>query len=58
MRVMVFYSTVGTENGGFDFSTQLGEKNCVFVMNQSEVSIAKYCLVIILIGVIYIENEM
>lgn len=54
----MFYSTVGTENGGFDFSTQLGEKNCVFVMNQSEVSIAKYCLVIILIGVIYIENEM
>jgi hypothetical protein len=55
---MVFYSTVGTENGGFDFSTQFGDRNCIFVMKQSEVSIAKYCLVIILTSVIYIENEI
>ena len=27
--LMVFYSTVGTENGGFDFSTQLGDRNCL-----------------------------
>jgi hypothetical protein len=55
---MVFYSTVGTENGGFDFFTQLGDRNCVFIMKQSEVSIAKYCLVMILTSVIYIENEI
>jgi hypothetical protein len=40
---MVFYSTVGTENGGADFPKQLGDKNFVYVMKQSEVSIAKYC---------------
>jgi len=53
---MVFYSRVGTENGGCDFSRQPVDKKVVFVMKQLDVRIAKYCLVIILTSVICIEN--